>query len=152
MVLLRLSLLPLAAYTTVLGVVTLVFPGRLNDVMGYAAPPSCYPWIRIIAPMALPLGIGLFLTIFDPRRNVALLQATLVLAACQVPLDVYFLISGWFSFGQIGLDLVILAATAGAIVAFHPERRALWRYRQRPPDSEAGRGEGHGTGSQTNCP
>jgi hypothetical protein len=139
--LLRLSLLPFALYSTALGVLTLVFPGPLNEVMGYAVPPSCYPWIRIIAPMALPLGLGLFLAIYEPRRNIALLQATLVLAACQVPLGVYFLASGWFHFGQIGLDLVMLVATAGAIVAFYPERRALVRFRQGPSDRGAGRAD-----------
>lgn len=113
---LRLCLAVCGSYLVGVGVAALLFAGPLTLWLGSGTHTSCYPWVQLIGPMAVPLGVATILCAHDLRGSMPLERALLVLGASQVPLDAFFIVTAVFPWQKIGIDAFVLSATAGMVL------------------------------------
>jgi hypothetical protein len=113
-----------ALYMMLIGVMTLFFPQHASSWMRFGDHSSCYPWIRYVGPMAIPLGFALILAAKRPLENLTLIQSLLLLGLLQIPLDLFLICTG-VAGNEITLDLIFVGAVPLLALFSFPQPRLL---------------------------
>ena len=122
---LKVTMVVYAALGILVGLAYVFVPRQLGAMFGYEAGPAS------VAALAAALGVSfisacIFLIIAarDPLKHILWVKYAIVFAILMLAATLYSLILGHINFSQAGIDIVIHAVFAAALLAFYPWRAA----------------------------
>jgi hypothetical protein len=108
------------------GLAQIFFQSQLGDWAGLEKGPAYMPWLGALIGVSwiVPCVFIIIAAVRDPLKHIMWVQAAVASSVLLLAADVYSIIRGFVTFSQVGMDIIMFAVIAAALLAFYPYRAA----------------------------